>query len=138
VIHVTTSAAGLYYVGTDSAGRLCGADRGQGIQPDRRCPMVVHAGNTTSCDVKMLVGPERPQVDGSGRYGRQHRTSAPCKVWSTGDKIDKAADRRDEIFLTWPSLSQGLQVQDGSVFGASKNGLSSISFLNQLRPRGED
>jgi hypothetical protein len=136
VIHVTTSAAGLYSSGPIQPGDYVVRIEVKGFNPTA-LPVVVHVGNTTSCDVKMLVGPERPQRPQVEVPGGTAVNIEQATVQSVvdGDKIEKLPIG-GRNFLDLAQLEPGIQMQDGSVFGASKNGLSSISFLNRYG-RGE-
>lgn len=128
VVHLTTSPAGLYSSGPIQPGDYVVRVEFKGFNPTA-LPVVVHVGNTTTCDVKMLVGPERPQVEVSGGTAVNVEQATVQSVVS-GETVEKLPIGGRNI-SDLAQLEPGIQMQDGGIFGASKDGISSISFLNR-------
>jgi hypothetical protein len=126
VIHETTSSAGLYSSGPIQPGDYVVAIEVKGFNP-ARVSLAVHVGNTTHADVMMRLGTEKPKLEAPAS------TVVNIEQPSVQSVVDE--DRIEKLpisgrnFLDLAQLEPGIQMQDGSVFGASKNGLSSISFL---------
>ena len=133
VIHGTTSAAGLYSSGPIQPGDYVVRVGLKGFNP-AALRVTVHVGNMTSGNVKMRVGPERPQVEVSGGTAVNVEQATVQSVID-GDRVEKLPIS-GRNFLDLAQLEPGIQMQDGGLFGPGKNGLSSISVLNRYG-RGE-
>jgi hypothetical protein len=133
VIHVTTSAAGLYSSGPIQPGDYLVRIEVKGFNLTA-LTVVVQVGNTTRADVTMRVGTEKPQVQGPGGTAVNVEQATVQSVVN-GEQIERLPIG-GRNFLDLAQLEPGVQMQDGSVFGPNKNGLSSISVLNRYG-RGE-
>jgi len=133
-IHVTASAAGLYSSGLIQPGEYAVEIEVKGFKPVR-ISLAVHVGNVTRADVTMRVGTEKAPVSvpGSTTVNVEQPT---VQSLINGDKIEKLPIGGRNV-LDLAQLEPGLQMQDGSVFGPGKDGISAISVLNHYG-RGED
>jgi hypothetical protein len=128
VIHLTTSSAGIYSSGPIQPGDYVVRVEVKDFNP-ATLRLAVQVGNTTTGDVKMFVGPERPKVEVAGGTAVNIEQATVQSVVN-GEQIEKLPIG-GRNFLDLAQLEPGVQLQDGSVFGPSKNGISSISFLNR-------
>lgn len=128
VIHLMTSSAGVYSSGPIQPGEYVVQVEFKGFNtPALR--MKVQVGNTASGDAKMLAGPEKAKVEVAGGTTVSVEQGTVQSVVD-GDQIEKLPIG-GRNFLDLAQLEPGIQMQDGGVFGPSKNGISSISFLNR-------
>jgi len=129
VIHVTTSWAGLYSSGPIQPGDYVVQIEVKGFIP-AALPIVVQVGNRATGDVKMFVTPEKPKVGAPATGGIAFNTEQPTvQTVVDGGKVEKFPISGRNIF-DLAQLEPGLQMQDGGVYGPSKDGISSISFLS--------
>jgi Carboxypeptidase regulatory-like domain len=133
VIHLTTSSAGLYSSGPIQPGDYLVRIEVKGFNLTA-LDVVVQVGNTTRADVTMRLGTEKPQVGVAGGTAVNVEQATVQSVVD-GQQIEKLPIG-GRNFLDLAQLEPGVQMQDGSVFGPSKNGLSSVSVLNRYG-RGE-
>jgi hypothetical protein len=126
VIHVTTSSAGVYSSGPIQPGYYVVKVAFTGLNA-AAMRIVVQVGNTTTADVKMLA--DKPQVEVAGGTAVNIEQAGVQGVVNP-DTIEKLPIGGRNVF-DLAQLEPGIQMQDGGVFGASKNGISSISFLNR-------
>ncbi len=129
VIHVTTSPTGLYSSGPIQPGEYVVQVEVKGFKP-AHLSSVVHVGNTTRADLTMRVETEKPRVEVPGGAAVNIEQPTVQSVVD-GDKVEKLPIG-GRNFLDLAQLEPGLQMQDGGVFDASKNGLSSISVLGHF------
>ena len=90
----------------------------------------VRVGNTTTGNAKMQPGPQGPVVEAQGGTAVNIEQATVQSVLE-GEQVEKLPIN-GRNFLDLGQLEPGVQIQDGSVFGPTKNGLSSISFLGQF------
>jgi hypothetical protein len=128
VIHVTTSSAGVYSSGPIQPGDYVVKVGFAGFNA-AALRIVVQVGNTATGDVKMVAGAEKPQAEVAGGTAVNIEQATVQSVVN-GDSIEKLPIGGRNV-LDLAQLEPGIQMQDGGVFGASKNGISSISFLNR-------
>jgi hypothetical protein len=133
VIHETTSAAGLYSSGPIQPGDYVVRVELKGFNPVA-LRVVVQVGNTTNGNVKMLAGTAKPHVEAVGGTAVNVEQATVQSVID-GDRIEKLPIS-GRNFLDLAQLEPGIQMQDGSLFGPGKNGISSISVLSRYG-RGE-
>ena len=126
VIHLTTSSAGLY-----SSGPIQPGDYSVRVEAKRfhaaELALAVRVGNATTGDARMVVGAEKPLVP---RGTAVNIEQATVQSVVSGDGVEKLPIG-GRNFIDLAQLEPGIQMQDGGVFGPSKNGISSISFLNR-------
>ena len=127
VIQVTTSPAGVYTSGPIQPGEYGVRIEVKGFIP-AVLRIVVHVGNMASGNVKMFVTPEKPQVTVAGGAALNVE-QATVQSLVDGDKIEKLPIGGRNVF-DLAQLEPGIQMQDGGVYGPSKDGISSISFLS--------
>jgi hypothetical protein len=133
VIHETSSSAGLYSSGPIQPGDYVVRVELKGFNT-LELRVAVHVGNTTSGNVKLLVGPGKGQVEVTGGTAVNVEQATVQSVID-GDRLEKLPiSGRNSLDLA--QLEPGIQMQDGGLFDPGKNGLSSISALNQYG-RGE-
>ena len=128
VIHLTTSSAGIYSSGPIQPGEYVVRIEVTGFNP-AALRVAVQIGNTTAGNVKMLVGPVKPGVEIAGGTAVNIQQATVQSVVS-GDRVEKLPIG-GRNFIDLAQLEPGVQMQDGGVLGPSKNGISSISFLNR-------
>lgn len=128
VIHLTTSSAGLYSSGPIQSGDYVVRVGFKGFNA-AALRIVLRVGNTASGDVKMRAGEAKPQLEVAGGTTVNVEQATVQSVVS-GDQIEKLPIG-GRNFLDLAQLEPGIQMQDGGVFDPSKNGISSLSFLNQ-------
>jgi len=125
-IHGTASSEGLYSSGPIQPGDYTLSVEIKGFNP-ALLPVVVQVGNVTRADVKMTLG-ERPQVEVPGGTSVNIEQATVQSVVSADQTEKLPVNGRN--FLDLAQLEPGVQMQDGGNF-AGKDGLSTISFLNQ-------
>jgi hypothetical protein len=128
VIHGTTSAAGLY-----SSGPIQPGEYEVRVELKEfklaRFAVVVHVGNTANGNVTMSASATSEQIEARSADAVNVEQPIVQSVVEP-DKIGKLPiGGRNPLDLA--QLEPGVQLQDGGVFGASKNGLSSVSTLNR-------
>jgi len=128
VIHAATSSAGLYSSGPIQPGDYVVRVEVKGLKTTAM-PVVVHAGDLADGDVKMLAGPEKPQVE-IPNEATLNVEQGSVQSLIKGDRIEELPIG-GRNFLDLAQLEPGILMQDGSNF-ETKNGLSSISFLSQF------
>src|SRR5580658_9154889 len=126
-IHVTSSSVGLYSSGPIQPGDYVLLVEIKGFNP-ALVPVVVQVGNVTRADVTMKVGPEAGQVEVPGGTTVNIEQATVQSVVSGGQMEELPVNGRN--FFDLAQLEPGVQMQDGGLF-PGKDGLSSISFLNQ-------
>ena len=128
VIHVATSPAGIYSSGPIQPGEYVISIEIKGFNPER-LPLAVHVGNTTRGDVTMRVGTEKAQLEVAvGTAVNVEQATVQSVV--DGNQMEKLPiGGRNPLDLA--QLESGVQLQDGGVLSASKNGLSSVSTLSR-------
>ena len=129
VIHVTTSSKGWYSSGPIQPGSYAVRAESKGFSaPD--LAVVVHVGNTVTGDIKMQLGAVGPTAQAA-----ESRTlnidQATVESVLDGEQVEKLPIN-GRNFLDVAQLEPGIQLQDGGIFGPTKNGLSSISFLGRF------
>jgi hypothetical protein len=128
VIHTATSSAGLYSSGPIQPGDYVVRVEVKGFKTTAM-RVVVHVGNLASGDVKMLAGPEKPQVE-IPNESTLNVEQGMVQSLVKGDRIEELPIG-SRNFLELAQLEPGVLMQDGSNF-ETKSGLSSISFLSQF------
>ena len=127
VIHVTTSVAGWYSSGPIQPGNYSLRVEAKGLNT-AHLTFAVHVGNTTTANIRMQVGPGGPVVEIVG--GTQvNVTQASVQDVITEDPMHRLPINARNLF-DFAQLDPDVQIQDGAVIDATKNGISSISLLN--------
>ena len=128
VIHVTTSSGGWYSSGPIQPGEYVVRVAVKGFNR-AALPVVVQVGNIAKGNVVMLVGLEKPPVQGQNEVVLNLEQATVQGVMN-GDEIEKLPIS-GRNFLDLAQLEPGVQMQDGGLF-EGKDGLSSVSFLDRF------
>ncbi|MGA8623058.1 MAG: carboxypeptidase regulatory-like domain-containing protein [Candidatus Sulfotelmatobacter sp.] len=129
VINVTTLSVGSYSSGPIQPGDYVVRVEAKSFKA-AELPLAVRVGNTASGNVKMELGPESPAIEVRGTTAVNIEQATVQSVL-TGEQVENLPIN-GRSFLDLAQLAPGVQIQDGSIFGPTKNGLSSISFLGQF------
>ncbi len=129
VIHVTSSSEGSYSSGPIQPGDYVVRVAAKTFTT-AELALAVHVGNTASGDVKMQLGPESPAIAVRGSTAVNIEQATVQSVL-TGEQVENLPIN-GRNFLDLAQLAPGVQIQDAGIFGPTKNGLSSISFLGQF------
>ncbi len=125
---LTTSSGGWYSSGPIQPGEYVVRVAVKGFNR-AALPVVVQVGNIAKGNVVMLVGLEKPQVQGQNEVVLNLEQATVQGVMN-GDEIEKLPIS-GRNFLDLAQLEPGVQMQDGGLF-EGKDGLSSISFLDRF------
>ena len=128
VIHVATSDAGIYSSGPILPGDYALRIEAKGFSV-MRFRVVVQVGNATRVDLKLQpASPTAPKEIPAGTV--VNIDQATVQGVMTGEQAETLPiSGRNYIDLA--QLEPGVQLQDGGVLDAGKNGISSISLLNR-------
>jgi hypothetical protein len=129
VIHGTTSSAGLYSSGPIQPGDYAVRIEVKGFNI-AHLSLAVHVGNTTRADVTMQVGTEKPRPQTVGGTAVNIEQAGVQSVVDGGTVEHLPISGRNPLDLA--QLEPGVQLQDGGVLGASKDGVSSVSVLSRF------
>jgi len=128
-IHVITSPEGVYSSGPIQPGNYVVRIEAKGFNRST-VPVVVHVGNTANGSVTLLVTGTTPQVETRNADGLNLDQATVQSVFNP-EQIEKLPVNSGN-FLDQAQFEPGVQVQDGGIFSAGKNGLSSLSFLGEF------
>ncbi len=128
-MHVTTSFEGWYSSGPIQPGSYAVSVDAKGFRASHLA-LIVRVGNTTAGDVRMQPGPEGPVVEMQKGIG-VNIDQASVQGVLDGEQIEKLPIN-GRNFFDLAQLQPAVQFQDGSIFGPTKNGLSSVSFVGQF------
>jgi hypothetical protein len=129
VIHQMTSSAGWYSSGPIQPGSYSLRIEAPGFNATH-LSLPVRVGNTTTGDTKMQPGAQGSVIEAPGRTA-VNIEQATVQTVVDGEQIEKLPIN-GRNFLDLGQIEPGVQIQDGSVFSPTKNGLSSTSFLGQF------
>jgi hypothetical protein len=128
-IRVATSAAGIYTSGPILPGDYALRIEAKGFSV-MRFRLVVEVGNATRMDLKLLpASPTQPNEVAGGTV--VNIDQATVQGVMTGEQAESLPiGGRNYIDLA--QLEPGVQLQDGGVLDAGKNGISSVSLLSHF------
>jgi len=127
VIHVISSKAGWYSSGPIQPGDYSVRIEAKGFNP-AHLTFGVHVGNTTTANIRMQVGPQGPVVELIGGTS-VNVTQASVQNVIAEDPMHRLPINAQNLF-DFAQLDPSVQIQDGGVLDATKNGVSSISLLS--------
>ena len=129
MIRVTSSSAGWYSSGPIQPGSYSVLVEAKGFNATHLA-LVVRVGNTSTATVRMQPGPAGPVIEAQGGTAVNIEQPTVQNVLD-GERVEtRPINGRN--FLDLGQLEPGIQLQDGGVFGPTKNGLSTISLLGQF------
>jgi hypothetical protein len=127
VIHVQTSSEGLYSSGPIQPGDYSVRVDAKGFTT-ARLTVIVRVGNTTTANVTMQTGPEKPP--------REAGTPVNLEQPGVQDVLNPEVGERLPIngqnIFDLAQLEPNVQIQDGGVFDPGKNGINAISLLSDF------
>ena len=129
MIHVTTSSAGWYSSGPIQPGSYSVRVEAKGFNA-AHLVLGVRVGNTLTANVRMQPGAAGPVIEAQGGAAVNIEQPTVQSVLNA-DPVEKLPIN-GRNFLDFGQFKAGIQLQDDSVFGPTKNGLSSLSFLGQF------
>jgi hypothetical protein len=129
MIQVTSSSAGWYSSGPIQPGSYSVRVEAKGFN-GAHLALVVTVGNTSTANVRMQPGSEGPVIEAIGGTAVNIEQPTVQSVLNP-DPVGKLPINARN-FLDFGQFEPGIQLQDDSVFGPTKDGLSSISFLGQF------
>jgi hypothetical protein len=129
MIHVTTSSEGWYSSGPIQPGSYSVRVDAKGFNATHLA-LAVRVGNTTTGSVTMQPGSEGSVIEGLGATAVNIEQATVQSVLNAEQVERLPINGRN--FFDLGQLEPGIQIQDGSVFGPTKNGVASISFLGMF------
>lgn len=128
-IHVTSSSEGWYSSGPIQPGNYSVRVEAKGFNA-AHLALAVRVGNTATANVKLQPGPAGPVIEVQGATAVNIEQPTVQSVRS-GERVE-TFPINGRNFLDFAQAEPGIQLQDGAVFGPTKNGSSTISLLGQF------
>lgn len=126
---VTTSSDGWYSSGPIQPGSYEIRVEAKGFNA-AHAALTVRVGNTATGNAKMQPGSAGPAIEIQAGTAVNIEQAGVQNVLN-GEQVERLPIN-GRNFLDLAQLSPGIQIQDASVYGSTKNGLWSISFLGQF------
>ncbi len=126
-IHVVTSSEGLYSSGPIQPGDYTVRVDAKGFTA-ARLTAIVRVGNTTSANVTMQPGLEKPEIQAGTPVNIEQPSVQDVLNPEVGERLPISARN----VFDFAQLEPNVQIQDGAVFDPGKNGINAISLVSRF------